>query len=362
MGLALWFDYPGHVLADVGMTPYASYGFPNPFSPSIIIGELDPFVLWKPKLSPFPALSLTLAVLLAGGLILLGLEALGKLPRLRPRISRLVSSTILLATVTIFSEASLILIISGLNTTAAGAQSVTNLDEISILLFTCFELVALVPLLCALNFLTGDRDASHADEPTPPDPTLGRRSRSYRWRRDRSTQGSQDSVVAGGAVVLLLVPLSLGLGYSVEEVPSYLHDHIAALANVSAGDFAALEWVGAHLPDCSRVLVAPGSVAQYLPEYAHVQMVFPIFPPTVNLSYYVAVENFVQGVYLNSTRSDLVEIGVTTVFVTGQNSASYPPFQLQPFIRSSDFSLLFEQQDAAIFAFEPGVLASGCAP
>ncbi|MFZ3356879.1 MAG: hypothetical protein WA549_09055 [Thermoplasmata archaeon] len=362
VGLVVWFDYPGHVWAAVGSPPYASYGFPQPLSSSIVLGELDPFVLWKPKLSPFPTLSLTIAILLGAGLVLLILNTVTNSSRLRPYLSRQLTRTILVASVAIFVEESVLLLISGWNATAAGPQSVTNFDEISILLFTCFELAALVPLLYVLNYLTQGAPDSAAPATARPAPPPVEVPRPARRRRIGTALLPENSVAVAFAVALLVVPLALGLGYTVSEVPSYIHDHIEALANVTAGDLAVLEWAGAHLPACSRVLVAPGSVAQYLPEYAEVQMVFPVFPPTVNLSYYAAVDNLIQGVYLNSTRSDLLSIGVTTIFVAGRSSAAYPPFQLAPLLSSSDFTLLVEQQDAAIWAFQPGIVASGCPP
>ncbi|MGA8425893.1 MAG: hypothetical protein WB782_10350 [Thermoplasmata archaeon] len=362
VGLIIWFDYPGHVWAAVGSPPYASYGFPQPLSSSIIVGELDPFVLWKPKLSPFPPLSLVIALLLGAGLILLILNAATNSSRVRPFLSLPPTWTILVATVTIFAEESVLLLISGWNASATGPQSVTNFDEISILLFTCFELAALVPLLYALNYLMRGEPHSPSD-PSPGTPALREVERPpVRRRRSGATALPSNSVAVACAVTLLVLPLALGLGYTVVDVPSFIHDHIEALANVTPGDLMVLAWAGAHLPPCSRVLVAPGSVAQYLPEYAEVQLVFPVFPPTVNLSYYAAVNDLIDGTYLNSTRSELLSIGVTTVFVAGRSSAAYPPFQIRPLLSSPDFTLLVEQQDAAILAFVPGVSASGCTP
>jgi hypothetical protein len=360
VGLVIWFNYPGHVQSAVGNPPYASYGFPQPLTRSIVLGELDPFVLWKPKFSPFAPLSLTIEVLFGVGLALLVLNWATRSRRLRALLSLSITRTILVASLTIFVETAIILVASGLNPSASGLQTVTNLDELSILLFTSFELAALVPLLMALNFLT--RSSSTLPTPEEDLAELSSSQVSVRpsVRKRWAATSRKDPVAAAMAMLILIVPLSLGLGYSVVAVPAYIHDHITGLANVTAGDLTVLQWAGDHLPPCSRVLVAPGSVAQYLPEYAQVQMVFPVFPPTVNQSYYSAVGNLIQGIYQNSTRGDLLSIGITSVFVTGRSSASYPPFQLSPLLTSPDFSLLIQQQDAAIFAFAPGVLASGC--
>ncbi|MGH9918921.1 MAG: hypothetical protein ACRD6W_08655, partial [Nitrososphaerales archaeon] len=70
VAIAVWFDYPGHVLLPVGSPPYAP-PIPTPApSYSYLNGELNPFVLFKYKVSPIPALSLELQVLIAGGLVL----------------------------------------------------------------------------------------------------------------------------------------------------------------------------------------------------------------------------------------------------------------------------------------------------
>lgn len=360
VGIAIWFNYPGHDLGAVGRAPYASYGFPSLLTYGTFQGELDPFVLWKPKLSPFPLASLSLAVLLTLGLFLLVMSFVRtrfpSAPKLLPSTRR----TIAVTTATVFAETLTVLLLSGVNTSAAGIQSITNLNELSILLFICYEIVALIPMMWALDQLATRARArpmvvsvassrSHRQGVSEFVPVS---SLPYHFRRDRA--------LVVGAVLVLLVPFSLGMGLTVQEVPSYLHDHMAEFANLTAGDYSVLEWAGTHLPPCSRVLVAPGSAAQYLPEFADVQMVFPVYPPTVNSSYYLAVAALITGAYLNSTRSALLQINVTEVFVTGQSTISYEPFQLAPLVASPDFLVLDAQQDAAILAFQPGVVNTGC--
>jgi hypothetical protein len=123
---------------------------------------------------------------------------------------------------------------------------------------------------------------------------------------------------------------------------------------------AGLEWAGRALPECARVLVAPGSAAEYLPEYAQVRVLFPAFPAVYNLSYDSAVTALVAGQYNGSIRGDLLALSVDAVFVTGRTTVQFPPFEPSAFEGSSDFSPVFLSGDAEIYAFLPGVSATGC--
>jgi hypothetical protein len=107
--------------------------------------------------------------------------------------------------------------------------------------------------------------------------------------------------------------------------------------------------------------VAPGSAAQFLPEFAQVHVVYPMNPQPTNLSYATVVADLTSGIYANSTRSNLLLLNVTEVFVTGQNSVAYPPFLLTPLADSSDFRELFHEGDAAVLDFLPGSSAQTCA-
>ena len=360
-GLAVWWNYPGHVLAAVGSPPYASYGFSNTLTSSTLVGELDPFVPWKPKLSPYPSVSLTVALLLAAGLVLLLLNLLRNRPGLRSMMPVAWARTALAVAGTLFLEELALIVGSGVNSSAGGLQSLSNINEVSVLLFIAYELIALVPLLlCA--FVLADYWSRRTQAPEVPS-TPDRASRARDGSDSPSkVQGPRPRLIALGAALVLLVPVLLGAGVTVVETPSYIQDHFETIANITAGDIAALEWAGGHLPDCSRVLVAPGSAAQYLPEFAKVGLVFPTFPPTVNESYYQAVQDLIVGNYSGGTRADLLAIGATEVFVTGQTQTAYAPFRLAPLLVSPDFTLLTEYGDAAILAFEPGVASAGCSP
>jgi hypothetical protein len=164
------------------------------------------------------------------------------------------------------------------------------------------------------------------------------------------------------AVAVLALPLAFGAGVTAVDVPSYLDTHMAEFTNATSADLAALDWAGAHLPACSRVLVAPGSAAQFLPLFATVNVVFPMVPASNNLSYSVAVSDLTNGTYTNTTRAALLLLGVTEVFVTGQASVSFLPFLSRGPAGSTDFSDLFDQGDAAIFLFGPGATEGHCLP
>ncbi len=146
------------------------------------------------------------------------------------------------------------------------------------------------------------------------------------------------------------------------SVPGYIHSYLLTQANATSDDVAALEWASVHLPSCSRVLVAPGSAAQFLPEYAVVNVLFPTYPYPANLSYTILVSNLTAGSYSNATVAALVDLGVTEVFATGPTTNTFLPFDVRPLENSPDFMTLFERGDATILAFAPGVSLSGCDP
>jgi len=243
------------------------------------------------------------------------------------------------------------------NTSLSGIQSVTNLRELSILLFTCYSLIAILPLVAGTNYL---RSLGASRPSDPADPTDRSRGLSVRsWRRERST--ARWWVVA--AVGVLVVPLGSGLAVTATEMPSFVHDYIGGQSNGTPEDLLALEWAGAHLPGCSGVLVAPGSAAQFLPEYtSSVRMIYPIYPTPTNLTYYTVVTNLTAGSYGPPTRAGMLDLGVTVVFVTGATTNTYPAFSTADLAGSPDFSLLYSAGDASLWAFHPGISLLDCVP
>lgn len=348
IGLGMWYGYPGHVLNPTGNPPYAP---PGPTAYGGWMGQLDPFVPWKGKVSPIPVMALEIQLLLAAGLILTGLFLVRAAPRLASGVPKEFVELAGLATVSLFAVTLTLVILDAIGPSNGVVPSVTNLWEMSILLFTAFELVALLPILVALNFLSAQGSAFALAPSTDHRPAS---------RGQGRPAGGWKLVVTCAVVVAL--PIASGAVATVVVVPGYLNSAILLQANVTQGDIDALEWAGAHLPSCSNVVVAPGSAASFLPEYVQTGLLYPVLPPPSNLSYYVIVTNLTDGVYTNQTRAALEQLLVTEVFVTGQTTNAREPFQAGPLRNSSDFRALFSEQDAAVFEFVPGVLASGCAP
>ena len=355
LGFAIWFGYPGSVLSATGASPAFSGGGPTLPPYRFVTGELDPFVLEKYKLSPIPLVSLELLALLAVGLVLLvlwGLQPDGRLRRLLP--TALVHTVVLGAVVTFATESCLIAI-GYVNGPLSPIQSITYLEETSFLLFIFYEAIALLPLVASLSYLEQNRAslASAPPEVAPPS------EHGVRARRPRSRRPGPVPWVAVLALLVLVQPLALGAVTSGTSVPGFLNSQVDQFANVSNADVSALEWAGAHLPSCARVLVAPGSVARYLPEYASVHLL-STEAYQWNRSYHGAVTDLSDGVYTASTRADLLQITVTDVFVTGQTSVTFPPFQPGPLESSPDFVLLHQENDAYIFSFGAGAAAAAC--
>lgn len=355
-GMVVWFSYPGHVLSAAGSPPYHPPAPLVPLSISYrgVTGALDPFILWKAKLSPFPYLSLEIAILLALGLLVLVSQYFpgSASPKwLSHRYARW-TSVYVGAT---FGATLLLVLAESPISTLVGLESIASLSEESLFLFVGFQLIAAVPLLVAADHLamwlpTRSTDArtpvTHSNEATPP------------ARRDRPRRLSP--LMAIVAVLVLVVPLGSGLGFTLADGPSFLRTQSAQMGDASAADLAALAWAGANLPACSRVLVPPGSVGLFLPAYGDLQLVFPMIPTPYNLSYNTSVVALTSGVYNSSVRTALLSLGVTEVFVTGRTSATYAPFQAKPLLESSDFSVEYSNDDAYVFGFLPGLSATGC--
>jgi hypothetical protein len=357
-GLVIWFDQPGHVLNALGSPPYATQpGLPSPSSDTYV-GNLDPFVPWKWKLSPFPALSLELQLLLVAGIALCVLLILVPRTRLNDLLPRELVAPIVVGTTTLLLWTCFLISVSATWVGTSILDVLASLYESSFLLFIFFQMVALIPLVALAEALR-DRRAHGERSAARPVPEIASRS----GLRSPKRRGVSPSWGTGAALAILLAaPLMTGAAVTATQAPNFLSEHLAGLSNVTSSDVAALEWAGTHLPACSRVLVGPGSAGQFLPLYADVQVVFPMMPLPLNLSYYIAVGNLTDGVYSNSTRAALSSLPVTEVFVTGQTSVSYPPLQAAPMAGSPDFSILFAQGDATIFEFLLGSASLNCPP
>jgi len=356
VGIALWWAYPGHVMTPNSGPPYSPFAFQSAYGGGVLT-QVDPFSPWKYKVSPFPVLTIELQVLLAIGLALAVVvlaQPRGSLARFLPPDT---VALIVFGAVVLLSATVVIALLGAWNSSLSGVQSVTNLWELSILLFMSYSLLALLPLVAGLNYL---RDRWGSREPSPPDPNVSPRPRAPRPWRHRSS-GPQWTVVA--VVGVLAVPLASGMAVSVTDMPGFLQHYLMGQSNGTEDDLLALAWAGMHLPSCSGVLVAPGSAAQFLPEYSSaVKIIYPAYPIPTNLTYYTVVTSLWAATYGPATRAGMLELGVTEVFVTGATTNTYPAFSTVPLSGSSDFARLFSAGDASVWAFDPGITALECSP
>lgn len=338
-----------------GYTPASEFGSLNQ---RLVQGELDPFVLWKFKISPFPWFSLELQILLAAGMILVGWVLWKISDGFRGPATSRFASDLLIGTLAMFVLTAVLLVSSLPGPWASALRGFTNLDQSSTLLFAFFEGVCAFPLVLSLKWLEDPRPSgagpvSHATPPVlEPSPR--------KWRRPANS--TLPTALGILVVLVLVIPLSTGAWVTIADGPGYITQNVGKTSNVTPGDVAVMEWAGVHLPSCSAVLVAPGSAGQFLPEYAVVHVIFPMNPVPQNQSYTVAVSNLTSGQYSSLTRSALKSLGVTEVLVTGRTSVSFLPFLSTPLLESEDFSLLFSAGDAYAFEFVSGTLASGCGP
>lgn len=325
-----WWGYPGHVLAPSGGQEIPMTGPQYSFL-SQLPGYLDPFLFRQQDiwLSPFESLKVLIAVLLVAGALLLIFRIFSVFPLEIPVFFTFETLAGVGATILAILVVVILLTWSGVSSLP------TNLQEISIILFLFFTIIAALPLVIAGRALSEARSAS-------------------------STGKGLTLLVAA---LVVAVPLTMGAGVTILSEPQYIDSESGNLANVTQGDLAALSWAGAHLPSCSSVLVAQGSAAEFLPAYATVHMLYPMEPPPRNQSYYDVVSDLTTGSITYATLSNLEVLGVTEIFVTGQTNVDWKPFLPQPLLADNvDFSMLFHSADAYVFEFQLGAGLQNCTP
>ncbi|MGA7922393.1 MAG: hypothetical protein WCA77_00230 [Thermoplasmata archaeon] len=355
-GILLWFSYPGHVLTETGSHPFAPPPVTSPLSWGVLLGQLDPFVIWDPKVSPAPFLDLELLLLLLGGLATLWVLWGSRAGIVRRWIPDSLWKPTVAGTMALFVLTAVLVVSTASGSPVQGIGAISSVIESSIFLFMFYQVLALIPLCAAASYLGGSRTTPASDvarsPPSPPGQAETYRH-TVRPRPDRR-------VITLALAILVALPFASGLVVTVGALPGYLHTETVSLANVSQGDLDALGWAGSHLPACSSILIAPGSAAQFLPAYGTFKVDYPMNPAPRNLSYFVAVTNLTDGSYTAMTRSALLNLGITQVFVTAASTKLNPPFELPPIEHSSDFSPLFTSGDAGVFAFLPGQALTGC--
>ena len=345
VGLAIWRAYPAHVMTAIGGPLPPTQPGPSPWYQ--FIGLSDPFLL-RPQdvwLSPFPMVKTLMIVWLILGAAVAALWVVRAAPAILRGIPDALVAHLLGG---LFVGIGLLGILTTLDLCAGSAVLFgTNLGEISILLFVFYTGLATLPMLLGLEALI------HASRPQGQGSVV-------RWKGPRSRKLVQGLTI-GAAFVLLAAPMTTGFVATATEAPAYLGEIIHDLSNTTVGDYAGLEWA-MRLPECSGVLVAPGSVGEFLPAYVTLRLVFPMNPAPQNLSYQRSVQELAHGHYTSTTRADLLALGVTEVFVTGQNNVLFPPLQPGPLENSTDFHLLFHEGNAFWFEFLPGVSIEECPP
>lgn len=302
------------------------------------IGSIDPFIfgptgIW---LSPFTALRFELALLLVAGAAVLVIPAL--VPRFR-KVGRsfrpLVLATIASALVLLLVELGAGSGVRALDTLAA----LSSAPEISIELFTVYTILAALPIYLLLQ-PTVEPEPSARPFSGGPSPTTSR----FPSARPRTLSGSTAVVLA--LAVVLIVP---GVVVTATDFPSYLDQLYGSYGRVTAADFAMLEWARHGLPTGSRVLVAPGSAAQFLPGYANVAIVFPVQRIASNASYVDLDRQLVEG-RLNATGFlEIQWLDVQYVAVTGNTTNLWAPFSAAPLLADPEFHVIFQQGDAYVF-------------
>jgi hypothetical protein len=324
--------------SSAGVKLPAPTGLPG-ISPAQLVGSVDPF-LFRPGdlwLSPFPALRFELAILLVAGAAVLVIPSLfRRLGPSGPAFRQLVAAGMGIAILILLADVGAALGVSALDALAL----VSSAAEVSIYLFAIYAVLAAIPIYVLAGFAL-----ENFPEPTaPPEAPAARASGTLRFRW-RSTNGPP--VVGVALVVVLLVP---GVVVTGTDFPPYLQTLYGHFGRVTSADFSLLAWAAHGLPTGARVLVAPGSAAQFLPGYANVQLVYPVQRIAQNASYVDLDRQLVLG-HLNATAyQELGWLGIQYIVVTGNTTNLWAPFSPAA-LSGPRFSLVFQQEDAYVFAY-----------
>jgi len=143
------------------------------------------------------------------------------------------------------------------------------------------------------------------------------------------------------------------VAFTPTQLPGPLTTLYSDFGNVTEADFALLAYMGSHLPAGARLLVAPGSAAEFVPAYdANVVLLYPMVPGwgEANASYALVVRELTNGTLNESGLSALEILRVGFVAVTGASTTLWPPFAPGPFLNNSyAFPELFHEGDAYLF-------------
>lgn len=295
------------------------------------VGWSDPFLFGTtyPNWSPVLGLQIELAALLTVGAALLwvpGLRSAGP-PEYRGWLAAGIVSALAWELVAVAAGAGA--------SWAIPFTEIGSAGQSADLLFLALGLVALTPIVEWTTSLTGER--SRSDPPAP-----------LRPFRPGSERPSRSTVVAVALLVLLpgVVATSLWL-------PAENHREYDAFSRVTAADFALLAAAPQLLPPGARVLVAPGSAAEFLPAYdPTVTLLFPMTGAawSSNATYLALRASLANGTLGSNGSAELRALGVGFIAITGNDTVLFPAFSPDPFLNQSGFLVLFHDADAYLFA------------
>lgn len=323
-----------------GVKVPAPTGLPGISAPQLI-GSVDPF-LFRPQdvwLSPFPALRFELALMLVAGAAILVLPDLfRRLGPCGPAFRRTIAAALTAGVLILLAQLGAAHGVGALDALAL----VSSAAQVSIYIFTIYAVLAALPVYLLLRVGLDRGPAPATDAAAPPGPAGTPRARP-------PTSPGVPRAIALALVLALLVP---GVVVAGTDFPSYLNGLYGDFGRVTPADFALLSWAAHGLPAGSRVLVAPGSAAQFLPGYADVALVFPVQRIAQNASY-VDLDHQLVGGHLNASGyQELGWLGVQYIAVTGNTTNLWAPFSPLAFSGPA-FRPLFQQGDAYVFAYGP---------
>jgi hypothetical protein len=303
------------------------------------VGSIDPY-LFRPTdvwLSPIPFLRLEIAVLLT-----IGLGLLVVVPRTSALRGYLDPFRRFLASAALVQLALLGVLWAGSAGFGPGVRlaEVTSGAELSIWLFTLYTLIAGTVLVVLVEWAFA--------RPGAPRPAGG-------GGENRARGGRAAWALPRGALPLLLVFVIVvpGVALTPTELPPVLSELYQDFGNVSAADFALLEYASAHLPSGARVLIAPGSAAGFLPGYARdLVLLYPLVPgwEWINASYRIVVSQLTNATLNATGLGAMAALDVGYVIVTGNNTVLWPAFSAAPLLANpAAFDLLWSSGDAYLF-------------
>ena len=325
-------------------------GSPTGISGAQFLGSIDPF-LFRPQdvqLSPVPELRAELALLLVIGIALLLFVRRGSaLDRYLTGFRHLA----LLAAIALVALLAVVLLASTGFAPAVALSAITSAGEVSAWLFALYVVVAAVPLVLAGEWFSGWLKRRPVSSPTERDE---REMDAAGVRRARRRPGGFDPRRAMLPLAIALVIVVPGVVLTPVALSPVLTGLYGGFGNVTSDDLALLEYAGTHLPSGARVLVAPGSAADFLPGYAsNVVLLYPLIPgfPWTNASYNLLVDELSNATLDARGRAALSALDVGFVIVTGNSTVLWPAFSPKPFLADpSSFPLLQQYGDAYLFA------------